>query len=223
MENKTSKYFKYAIGEIILVVIGILIALQINNWNEARKSHKASILFMNNLQVDLEEDFKQISKIIKLQNERFYFLDSLIKISREQPHVTKTSNDEILQTGRNETFFPVVGAYKSAQETGTVNNLKNEKLKFAIINLYEFHYPRLGYNGELNDRRHEDVEWESRTYINHDILGFNFNSSALNDANFITQIGYLNKFTRIYKTRAEDIKVAMSDILEMLKEELASL
>lgn len=38
-EGKTSKYFKYAIGEIILVVIGILIALQINNWNEGRKDH----------------------------------------------------------------------------------------------------------------------------------------------------------------------------------------
>jgi hypothetical protein len=34
MKGKTTKYFKYAIGEIILVVIGILIALQINNWNE---------------------------------------------------------------------------------------------------------------------------------------------------------------------------------------------
>ena len=38
MENKTSKYLKYAIGEIVLVVIGILIALQINNWNEDRKA-----------------------------------------------------------------------------------------------------------------------------------------------------------------------------------------
>jgi hypothetical protein len=37
-EGKTSKYFKYAIGEIILVVIGILIALSINNWNENRKA-----------------------------------------------------------------------------------------------------------------------------------------------------------------------------------------
>ena len=36
MENRTSKYFKYAIGEIILVVIGILIALQINTWNQNR-------------------------------------------------------------------------------------------------------------------------------------------------------------------------------------------
>ena len=38
MENKTGKYFRYAIGEIILVVIGILIALSINNWNENRKT-----------------------------------------------------------------------------------------------------------------------------------------------------------------------------------------
>jgi len=37
-KNKTGKYFKYAIGEIILVVIGILIALSINNWNEQRKN-----------------------------------------------------------------------------------------------------------------------------------------------------------------------------------------
>ncbi|MGS2727548.1 DUF6090 family protein [Psychroserpens sp. BH13MA-6] len=39
-EGKTGKYLKYAIGEIILVVIGILIALQINNWNENQKENK---------------------------------------------------------------------------------------------------------------------------------------------------------------------------------------
>ena len=45
-ENKFSKYLLYAIGEIILVVIGILIALSINNWNEKRKenSHEEKIL-----------------------------------------------------------------------------------------------------------------------------------------------------------------------------------
>ncbi|PJB18813.1 MAG: hypothetical protein CO117_06955 [Flavobacteriaceae bacterium CG_4_9_14_3_um_filter_33_16] len=56
MENKTSKYFKYAIGEIILVVIGILIALQINNWNEGRKENqkeKATLQrFLNDLKAD---------------------------------------------------------------------------------------------------------------------------------------------------------------------------
>ena len=50
MENKTSKYFKYAIGEIILVVIGILIALTINNWNETRKANNNEITLLQKLQ-----------------------------------------------------------------------------------------------------------------------------------------------------------------------------
>jgi len=49
MENKTGKYFKYAIGEIVLVVIGILIALSINNWNEARKEKIQEIKILGEL------------------------------------------------------------------------------------------------------------------------------------------------------------------------------
>ena len=56
-KNKTGKYLKYAIGEIILVVIGILIALQINNWNEDRNDHLKSrdyiIEFKNDLATDI--------------------------------------------------------------------------------------------------------------------------------------------------------------------------
>ena len=63
MENKTGKpasrtgrYFKYAIGEIILVVIGILIALQINNWNENRKNQIALPFILLNLQLQSKYD-----------------------------------------------------------------------------------------------------------------------------------------------------------------------
>ena len=48
-DNKFSKYLLYAIGEIILVVIGILIALQINNWNAEQKIKKEEIGILNNL------------------------------------------------------------------------------------------------------------------------------------------------------------------------------
>ena len=44
-QNRMGKYFKYAIGEIFLVVFGILIALQINNWNENRKAENNEIVF----------------------------------------------------------------------------------------------------------------------------------------------------------------------------------
>jgi len=56
MENKTGKYFKYAVGEIILVVIGILIALSINNWNEKRKLNDLRQNYYQQLLVDLEMD-----------------------------------------------------------------------------------------------------------------------------------------------------------------------
>ena len=64
MENKTSKYFKYAIGEIILVVIGILIALQINNWNEDRKIRKAEKELFQNILTDLRFDENRIKNYI---------------------------------------------------------------------------------------------------------------------------------------------------------------
>lgn len=61
MENKTGKYLKYAIGEIILVVIGILIALQINNWNEKKKEAKQ----IRNIYTRIVKDFNQTAEEIE--------------------------------------------------------------------------------------------------------------------------------------------------------------
>ena len=58
-DNKTGKYFKYAVGEIILVVIGILIALQINNWNENQKAHKAKKEEYAAIILDLDRDLER--------------------------------------------------------------------------------------------------------------------------------------------------------------------
>ena len=55
-KNKTGKYFKYAIGEIVLVVIGILIALSINNWNEENKSEKETNFQLSKLRDNLKSD-----------------------------------------------------------------------------------------------------------------------------------------------------------------------
>ena len=55
-ENKTGKYLKYAIGEIVLVMIGILLALQVNNWNENRKETSKSLNYLNEFRKDLITD-----------------------------------------------------------------------------------------------------------------------------------------------------------------------
>lgn len=65
-QNKVKNYFLYAIGEIILVVIGILIALQINNWNEERKSKIQEQIILKNLVQDLKADSLSFSKNLKI-------------------------------------------------------------------------------------------------------------------------------------------------------------
>jgi len=60
-ENKFSKYLLYAIGEIVLVVIGILIALQINNWNEQRKTVNKEKGYIRSIYQDLQKDLNRIN------------------------------------------------------------------------------------------------------------------------------------------------------------------
>ncbi len=60
-QGKTANYLKYAIGEIVLVVIGILIALQVNNWNEARKERIQEHLLIQSIGSDLKMDTLMIN------------------------------------------------------------------------------------------------------------------------------------------------------------------
>jgi len=64
-KNKTGKYLKYAIGEIILVVLGILIALKITDWNENRKSRILEQNYIHELKIDLQKDSVAIQKLLK--------------------------------------------------------------------------------------------------------------------------------------------------------------
>ena len=73
-KGKTSNYFKYAVGEIILVVIGILIALSINNWNEERKSQLHTKLLLSQVQKELAFNITKANKIIGSYREK----DSLV-------------------------------------------------------------------------------------------------------------------------------------------------
>ena len=68
-ENKVSKYLLYAIGEIILVVIGILIALSINNWNENRKSRVIELKVLKQIEGDLSKNLSQLDRAANAMEE----------------------------------------------------------------------------------------------------------------------------------------------------------
>ncbi|MEM9052135.1 MAG: DUF6090 family protein [Bacteroidota bacterium] len=77
-ERKMTKYLIYAIGEIFLVVVGILIALQINNWNEHKKGNRSVQLSTQSLLIDLQKDKVQLTNDIKEMREDLDILDGFI-------------------------------------------------------------------------------------------------------------------------------------------------
>jgi hypothetical protein len=89
-DNKPIKYLRYAIGEIVLVVIGILIALQINNWNQDRIEYKRTKILLSNLKLDVEENIKYLKDLQKSIEIRKDYADFIIK-SLENQKVTDSS------------------------------------------------------------------------------------------------------------------------------------
>ena len=115
MENKTSKYFKYAIGEIILVVIGILIALQINNWNQNNKDSNEEYFILEKLQANIKTDTINLkNSIARIQT----FLDELKVIKQEM-------KDETLVKFSVELSGPLLSVVGTDLETTTWENLKS--------------------------------------------------------------------------------------------------
>ena len=89
-DNKPIKYLRYAIGEIVLVVIGILIALQINNWNEQRKDRKIEISYLERLLSEVKKDSASINQNIQLADKlSAAYQNYILKMYTEQ----KTSKD----------------------------------------------------------------------------------------------------------------------------------
>ena len=77
-EGKTGKYLKYAIGEIFLVVIGILIALQINNWNEHRKDLAQEQLILKQLRAKYQNNLQQLNEKILMRTQAMSSCNALL-------------------------------------------------------------------------------------------------------------------------------------------------
>ena len=142
-EGKTTKYFKYAIGEIILVVIGILIALQINNWNEARKTKHAELKILKELKEDLVETRADLLTDIENAKHILANTDTLYQsVVKNDWEDVKISTNFIY---RAPTLYPKLSAYKSLQTYG-INIISNDSLRKLVTDFYELHLKRVNYS-----------------------------------------------------------------------------
>lgn len=141
-EGKTRKYFKYAIGEIILVVIGILIALQINNWNENRKAQKLEAQIYTELKSDLLQTRNNIKKTISKHKEIFNSSQQLITDIYDKKPNSQTIYESLTTSSAEFQIIPKTSAFENLKNIG-LNTLSNDSLRIAITNLFQLNLKRL--------------------------------------------------------------------------------
>ncbi|GFZ87333.1 hypothetical protein GCM10011531_18270 [Aquaticitalea lipolytica] len=133
-DGKTTKYFKYAIGEIVLVVIGILIALQINNWNENRKQESKVNNYLNSMVIDLSSDIKAYDRIIESYELQVENNTSIFKDKNYQEFHLDSIVSNI--TSYYAMHQIVDQTYQKIKNSGLSDNLGSKELNDAINNYY---------------------------------------------------------------------------------------
>ena len=135
-DNKPLKYARYAIGEIILVVIGILIALQVNIWNEDRKES----LIINNVLFEIKEDLIQdkaeLERAIEIRTEDFDAQKRIINVLETNRNFNKNIRSDLGRIHLARNVFSGSKGYELLKELN-LGSLKDKKLRILLTRYYE--------------------------------------------------------------------------------------
>jgi hypothetical protein len=236
-ENKFSKYLIYAFGEIILVVIGILIALQINNWNQGRIEHKETKVLLSNLKLDV---IANISKLKEQQNglrHRKEWADFILKSLDEQKITDSTMFiTAITRVGWIIDYSQTFPTYNEIVSSGKLSYFESESLKKALANyqtqVEDYWQIVSSYNISLKETERLSIghlngmpEGSNLENLNPTILnkGVSFNLNRIaEDTEFLKSVKHISFYTSvnidyissILITNAEELKNLIVDELK---------
>ncbi len=135
-ENKVSKYVLYAIGEIILVVIGILIALQINNANEVRKERAKEIHYLKNIKTDLILNIKNIETVIDTRATKIESANTVLEYFEGKPlEDLDHFNHNSLNVYVFHKFYQINNTFQELTNSGNLALFSNDSIKNNLLNL----------------------------------------------------------------------------------------
>lgn len=135
-QNKTGKYLKYAIGEIILVVIGILIAIQLNTVKNNNEKRNEEITHLENMLSDLKQDKTELIKIIERRKSKATsakLMESYYQ-TKEVDHLNDYYTNW-LNVLLWETHNPNLITFKELINSGKLSNLSNEEVKQLLLQI----------------------------------------------------------------------------------------
>ncbi len=169
-DNKPLKYMRYAIGEIVLVVIGILIALQINNWNQNQNEQNKIKEYAVSLIQDLERDIDMTSQIQRTNVAIVARIDSLNRYT-ENRKIEDISNLSMLFFSLNKPHRPYVWNRTTITElknSGALGLIKNDSLSKLISEYDSFTYHL--DDDFINDR----IQFEKATDLSTSVVNHNY-------------------------------------------------
>jgi hypothetical protein len=156
-ENKVSKYLLYAIGEIVLVVIGILIALQLNNLNEIDKVKDTEILYLNALHDEFSNNLKEVERVMKLNERNLKTAHTLLgKMGTSDPDLTEKVFDSLM-------YRTIIAEIQYRPSPGTLIELVNSG-KLSIISNRELRLKLASWDGILTSVLFQEEEHSKPRY-----------------------------------------------------------
>ena len=136
MESKLSKYLLYAVGEILLVVIGILIALQINNQNDLRKERVKEIHYLENIKTDLEINILEMDRYLDIRTESIAAANRVIEHFDGKPITDYSAfNADGVQVYEWEKFWQNNNTFQELVNSGNLALISNEVIKKSLLDI----------------------------------------------------------------------------------------
>ena len=160
INGKLKSYSAYAVGEILLVMIGILLAIQVNNWNEARKERELEKSYLTNLKKDLLRDKKDLTDIVEKRKKKVEAFNMLLdQVDADTPSEYPADMKSYFFTmGGWITFNPNENAITEILSSGDLRVIKTQQIKDDLLEL------RNRYLKLENVREHLRREYEEYIY-----------------------------------------------------------
>ncbi|WP_411895924.1 DUF6090 family protein [Winogradskyella sp. A2] len=135
-ENRITKYFLYAIGEILLVVIGILIALQINNNNELRKTRAQELHYLKNIKTDLKLNIAHLDNYISTRQTAINSANEVIAHYEGKPITDlKAFSRHTVNIYTWRKFFQINNTFQELINSGNLALISNDSIKGTLLNM----------------------------------------------------------------------------------------
>ena len=160
-EDKYSTYFLYAFGEMFLVVVGILLALQIDNWNQIRKDKLEAENLFQDLKISLQTDLKEIERVLEITSLSLEDQNIILTISTDEI-LDNYDKEELIEMVRNiwagvNSFYPKLGVYNQIVSSNLMRLIGSPELKNTLMDYYDYKCTRYNTLDVVLDQKYHET------------------------------------------------------------------